>query len=69
MLFNHNIACFFSHLLRRVDFDAIMDHLALTHIIKSKMELAPTRIKRLFRTNQFLLLQSILYEGEGYDLE
>ena len=37
----------FSHLLQRVDFDAIMDHLALMHIIKSKMELATTRIKRL----------------------
>ena len=41
-----NIASF-SHLLRRVDFDAIVDHLALIHIIKSKMELATTRIKRL----------------------
>ena len=37
----------FSHLLRRVDFDAIVDHLALIHIIKSKMEPATTRIKRL----------------------
>ena len=37
----------FSHLLKRVDFDAIVDHLALTHIIKSKAELATTRIKRL----------------------
>ena len=37
----------FSHLLKRVDFNAIVDHLALTHIIKSKMELAITRIKRL----------------------
>ena len=37
----------FSHLLKRVDFDAIVDHLTLTHIIKSKMELATTRIKRL----------------------
>ena len=36
-----------SHLLKRVDFDAIVDHLALTHIIKSKMEPATTRIKRL----------------------
>ena len=26
----------FAHLLKRVDFDAIVDHLALTHIIKSK---------------------------------
>ena len=37
----------FSHLLKRVDFDAIVDHLALTHIIKSKAEPATTRIKRL----------------------
>ena len=41
-----NIASF-SHLLKRVDFDTIVDHLALTHKIKSKMELATTRIKRL----------------------
>ena len=41
-----NIASF-SHLLKRVDFDAIVDHLALMHIIKSKMEPAITRIKRL----------------------
>ena len=41
-----NIASF-SHLIKRVDFDAIEDHLALTHIIKSKMELATTKIKRL----------------------
>ena len=41
-----NIASF-PHLLTRVDFDAIVDHLALTHIIKSKMEPATTRIKRL----------------------
>ena len=36
-----------AHLLKRVDSDAIMDHLALTHIIKSKAEPATTRIKRL----------------------
>ena len=41
-----NIASF-SHLLKRVDFDAIVDHLAVTHIIKSKTEPATTRIKRL----------------------
>ena len=35
------------HLLKRVDFDAILDHLALMHIIESKVELATTRIKRL----------------------
>ena len=41
-----NIASF-AHLLKRVDFDAIVDCLALTHIIKSKVEQATTRIKRL----------------------
>ena len=41
-----NIASF-SQLLRRADFEALVDHLALMHIIKSKMEPATTRIKRL----------------------
>ena len=40
-----NIASF-AHLLKGVYFDAIVDHLALKHIIKSKMEPATTRIKR-----------------------
>ena len=35
----------FSHLLKGVDFDVIVDHLALTHIIKSKAEPATMRIK------------------------
>ena len=34
-------------LTKRVDFDAIVDHLALTHIIKSKVEPTTTRRKRL----------------------
>ena len=41
-----NIASF-SLLLKRVDFDAIIDQLCLTHIIKSKAEPATIRIKRL----------------------
>ena len=41
-----NIASF-AHLLKRVDFDTIVDHLAITHIMKSKMEPATNRIKRL----------------------
>ena len=41
-----NIASF-SHLLKRVDFNATEDYLTLTHIIKSKAEPATTRIKRL----------------------
>ena len=41
-----NIATFL-HLLKKVDFDAIVDHLAITHIMRSKAESATTRIKRL----------------------
>ena len=39
-----NIARFL-HLLKRVDFDAIVDHLVLTDMIESKAESATTRIK------------------------
>ena len=60
-----NIASF-SHLLKRVDFDAIVDHLALTHIIKSKAELATTRIKRLL---ELISLYSFnLYYMKGKDM-
>ena len=41
-----NIASFV-HLLKRVDFDVIVDHLTLMHIFKSNVEPATTRIKRL----------------------
>ena len=41
-----NIASF-SHLLKRVDFDVILDHLAFTPIIISKAEPATARIKWL----------------------
>ena len=41
-----NIASF-SHLLKREDFDVMVGHLALTHIIKSKPEPATARIKGL----------------------
>ena len=41
-----NIASF-AHSLKRVEFNAIVDHLSLMDIIKSKVELATTRIKRL----------------------
>ena len=41
-----NIATF-SHLLKKVDFDVVVDHLAVTHIMRSKAECATTRIKRL----------------------
>ena len=56
----------FAHLLKRVDFDAIVDHLALTHIFKSKAEPAMSRIKGLLE-----LLSSYsfnLYYKKGKDM-
>ena len=44
-----NIATFL-HLLKKVDFDAVVDHLAITHIMRSKAEPATTRIKRLLKS-------------------
>ena len=60
-----NIASF-SHLLKRVDFDTIVDHLALTHIIKSKMEPVTTRIKRLLELISFYSFT--LYYMKGKDM-
>ena len=37
----------FAHLLRKVDFDAVVDHLVITQIMRSKVEPATNRIKRL----------------------
>ena len=56
----------FAHLLKKVDFDAVVDHLAITHIMRSKAEPATTRIKRLFE-----LLSSYcfnLYYIKGKDM-
>ena len=56
----------FSHLMNRVDFDMIVDHLALTHIIKSKAKLVTTRIKRLL---ELISLYSFnLYYTKGKDM-
>ena len=65
----------FSHLLKRVDFNGIMDHLSLTHIIKRKAEPATIRIKRLleliscYSFNLYYMkgkdmVLSIFYQGE-----
>ena len=60
-----NIASF-SHLLKRVDFDAIVDHLVLRHIIKSKAEPVTPRIKRLL---ELISLYSFnLYYMKGKDM-
>ena len=37
----------FLHLLKKVDFDSMVDHFAIMHIMRSKSEPATTRIKRL----------------------
>ena len=47
-----NIASF-SHLLKRVDFDVIVDYLTLIHIIRSKAEPDTARIKRLLELISF----------------
>ena len=60
-----NIASF-AHLLKRVDFNSIVDHLALEHILKSKTEPTTTRIKRLL---EVLSMYSFnLYYMKGNDM-
>ena len=46
----------FAHLLKKVDFKAIVDHLAITHIMRSKAEPATTMIKKTFRIIEHILL-------------
>ena len=60
-----NIASF-SHFLKRVDFDAIIDHLSLTYIIKSKAEPATIRTKRLLKL--ISLFSFNLYYIKGKDM-
>ena len=56
----------FAHLLKRVDFDAIVDHLASVHILKSKIEPATTRIKRLLEVSSAYSFN--LYYMKGKDM-
>ena len=42
-----------AHLRKTVDFDAVVDHLAIMHIMKSKVEPVTTRIKRLLDLLRF----------------
>ena len=56
----------FAHLLKRVDFNAVVDHLPIVHIMKSKMEPATYRIKRLL---EILSSYSFnLYYTKGKDM-
>ena len=56
-----NIATF-SYLLKKVDFDAVVDHLAIMHIMNSKMEPATNRIKRLLEVLSSYSIKSVLYK-------
>ena len=60
-----NIATF-SHLLKKVDFDAVVDPLAIMHIMRSKAEPATTRIKRLIELLSFYSFN--LYYIKGKDM-
>ena len=59
-----NIASF-SHFLERIDFDAIVDYLALTHIINSKAEPATPRMKRLLELISSYLFNLYYMRGKG----
>ena len=63
-----NIATF-SHLLKKVDFDAVVNHLAIMHIMKSKVEPATNRIKRLLEGFMLLFLQFVLHKRKRHGLE
>ena len=63
-----NIASF-AHLLKRVDFDTVVDHLAIMHIMKSKMEPATNRIKRLLEILSSYSLNLYYIKGKRHDTE
>ena len=63
-----NIASFV-HLLRKADFDAVVDHLAIIHIMRSKVEPATTGIKRLLEVLSLYSFNFVLYRRKKYDLE
>ena len=60
-----NIASF-SHPFKRVDFDAIVDYLALKHIIKSRVEPVTTRMKSLLELSSSYSFN--LYYMKGKDM-
>ena len=49
----------FAHLLKKVDFDAIVDHITLAHIFKNKTEPDTARIKRLLEVLSAYLICTI----------
>ena len=66
MLYKIHYYYYYYYLLKKVDFDALVDHLAITHIMRSKAKPATTRIKRLL---ELLSLYSFdLYYIKGKDM-
>ena len=59
----------FAHLLKKVDFDAIVDHLGLVHILKSKTEPATPRIKRLLEVLSAYSFNLYYMKGKRYNIE
>ena len=57
-----NIASF-AHLLKRVEFDAVVDYLAIVHIMKSKLEPASNRIE-VIGDIELLFLQLVLHKRQ-----
>ena len=56
----------FLHLLKKVDFDTVVDHLAITHIMRSKAEPAMTRIKRLIELLSPYSFNLYYIKGKGH---
>ena len=63
-----NIATF-SHPLKKVDFHAVVDHLAITHIMRSKAEPATTGIKRLIELLSPYSFIFVLHQRKRHGLE
>ena len=57
----------FAHLLKRVDFDVVVDHLAIIYIMRSKMEPATNRIKRLLEILSSYSFNCVLHQRQGHD--
>ena len=58
-----------TYLLKKLDFDAIVDHLALVHILKSKTEPATARIKRLLEILSAYSFNLYYMKRKRYDIE
>ena len=46
----------FSHLLKRVDFDAVVDYLAITHIMKSKNRTCHKQNQKIVGSTELIFL-------------